>query len=614
MSRINILDTKTANAIKAGEVIDRPQSVVKELLDNAIDSGATHIKIEFSGGGIALIRVTDDGCGMDEEDAQKAFLIHATSKLHKIEDLFDLSTMGFRGEALASIAACSDVTLVTSQEGEDGVKVEYVDGEFKGISKINSARGTIVEVRSLFKNFPARYKFLKKDSTEGMYITGMVEKLAVVNPDISIKLIKDGQQMFTTPGTGSMLDAIYAVYGKETAQSLIEVDTELEGNKVKGFAGRTDFVRGNRGLQCVYVNNRLIHSKTVTAAIDEAYKNAVMKNKYPVCFLCIYPKNGSVDVNVHPQKAEVKFANDSDIFRLVFYGIRNSVFEAGRAGQDFFGSTEEVKPEIKEETGKQLKMDFVKTQVRNPARSEIEPSGTTEDANRLLKVLSGFKPDISSVSEDKPVYVQEPVIADPDVKKDDITLLSNAEFIGIIFTTYIIMQSDEDIFFVDQHAAHERVMYERFMAKKKPGVKVTDTQTLLVPQVIKVSASDYDFISSSLNEFNDNGFEIELLGDREIALRSIPMDSKTKPSQMFSDILVDLKRDVPARSDIWYSLIQTTACKAAVRAGDVITKEQALAIIEQLSHMDDPYHCAHGRPTFFKISKKDFEKNFKRIV
>ena len=270
MGRINVLDTKTANAIKAGEVIERPVSVVKELIDNAIDSGASRITVEFAGGGISLIRVTDDGCGMDREDAEKAFLIHATSKLHSIEDIYSLSTMGFRGEALASIAACSDVTLTTCLKGEkEGTKVVYEDGSLKGVYDNPEMSGTSVEVRNLFKNLPARYKFLKKDSTEGMYITGLIEKLAVIAPEISIKLIKDGATLFTTPGNGSSLDAVYAVYGKETAKALVPVSFKYEGGRIEGFTGLTSFVRGNRGLQVVFVNGRLIHSKTVSAAIRQ---------------------------------------------------------------------------------------------------------------------------------------------------------------------------------------------------------------------------------------------------------------------------------------------------------------------------------------------------------
>ena len=638
MGRINVLDRETCNAIKAGEVIERPVSVVKELVDNSVDSGATHIKIEFTGGGISLIRVTDDGCGMDREDAQKAFLIHATSKLKRIEDIYNLSTMGFRGEALASIAACSDVTLRTATEGGTGTEVIYKDGALVSVNETSDNRGTSVTVENLFKSFPARYKFLKRDATEGMYITSLVEKLAVINPAVSIKLVKDNVLLFTTPGSGSMLDAIYAVYGKETANSMLEVTGSINGYRIEGFTGKTSFTRGNRGLQCIYVNDRLIHSKTVTAAIDEAYKNAVMKNKYPVCFLKIYCPEGTVDVNVHPQKAEVKFADEREIFSLVFRGVRDAVFGNGAAGDDFLGNEEDSSAREPASSGVQLRMDFARTESsatteaprqqshtfsREPSRT---PAGDPAAANRLLEVLSGFKPDISELggtsseaqpdTEQMPVFEQEATIADDDAiaAKTDIDLLAGAEFIGILFTTYIIMQSESDVFFVDQHAAHERVMYEKFMAKKAPGKRVEDRETLLVPQIISVSAADYGFISDNLDRFDENGFEIELLGDREIALRSMPLGSGNKPSVMFEQIMTDLKRDVPAGSDIWYSLIQTTACKAAIKAGDVISREEAISLVMQMTGLEDPYHCAHGRPTFFKISRKDFEKNFRRIV
>ena len=629
MGRINVLDRETCNAIKAGEVIERPVSVVKELVDNSVDSGATHIKIEFAGGGISLIKVTDDGCGMDPDDAEKSFVIHATSKLKKIEDIYNLSTMGFRGEALASIAACSDVTLETATEGGIGTKVEYRDGSLVSVSEIKNSRGTSVTVQNLFKSFPARYKFLKRDATEGMYITSLVEKLAIINPSVSFKLVKDNVLQFTTPGSGSMLDAIYAVYGKETASSMLEVSGSIEGYRIEGFTGKTSFTRGNRGLQCVYVNDRLIGSKTVTAAIDEAYKNAVMKNKYPVCFIKIYCPEGTLDVNVHPQKAEVKFADERTIFSLVFRGVRDAVFGGGMAGEDFLGKTEEgTAKEAETSSGVQMRMDFARTEApaQTPSASSShslrrEPAGDPAAANKLLEVLSGFKPDISEItgesSEAQPAApVVEAVIADDETiaAKTDIDLLAGAEFIGILFTTYIIMQSESDVFFVDQHAAHERVMYERFMAKKAPGKKVEDRETLLVPQIISVSAADYGFISDNLDKFDENGFEIEMLGDREIALRSMPLGSGNKPSVMFEQIMTDLKRDVPAGSDIWYSLIQTTACKAAIKAGDVISKDEAIALVMQMTKLEDPYHCAHGRPTFFKIARKDFEKNFRRIV
>ncbi len=639
MGRINILDTKTANAIKAGEVIERPVSVVKELIDNAIDSGASRIIVEFAGGGISLIRVTDDGCGMDREDAQKAFLIHATSKLHKIEDIYSLSTMGFRGEALASIAACSDVTLTTCLKGgKQGTQVIYEDGSLKGVYDSPESTGTTIEVRNLFKNLPARYKFLKKDSTEGMYITGLIEKLAVIAPEISIKLIKEGVTLFTTPGNGNALDAVYAVYGKETAKALVPVSFKYESGRIEGFTGLTSFVRGNRGLQVVYVNGRLIHSKTVSAAIDEAYKNAVMKNKFPVCFLMIYCEPGTVDVNVHPQKSEVKFSNDSDIFRLVYHGIKDALNKNGEAGMTFSGIAEKVSEEADSAT--QLRFDFSTTNTKaqekpsTPVASHklVQPQGDPAAANRLLKILSDFKPDIDALKEntDEPVPSSETAPAEaekifespaPAIIEDkqenrtltDIDRLASADYVGIIFSTYIILQNEDVCFIVDQHAAHERVLYEEFMVKKKPGA-VPAVEQVLTPQILTLSWEDYSFVEDNLDRFKDNGFELEMLGDRQVAVRTVPLGKAGKQSEVFEAILTDLKREVPSKSDIWYQLIQTTACKAAIRAGDKITEQEAMKLIESLSKLEDPYHCAHGRPTFFTVSKKDYEKNFKRIV
>ncbi len=646
MGRINILDTKTANAIKAGEVIERPVSVVKELIDNAIDSGATRITVEFAGGGISLIRVTDDGCGMDREDAEKAFLIHATSKLHSIEDIYSLSTNGFRGEALASIAACSDVTLTTCLKGEnEGTKVVYEDGSLKGVYDNSACTGTTVEVRNLFKNLPARYKFLKKDSTEGMYITGLIEKIAVIAPEISIKLIKDGSVLFTTPGNGSSLDAVYAVYGKETAKALVPVSFKYEGGRIEGFTGMTSFVRGNRGLQVVYVNGRLIHSKTVSAAIDEAYKNAVMKNKFPICFLMIYCEPGTVDVNVHPQKSEVKFSNDGDIFRLVYHGIKDALNKNGEAGTLFGGIAS--KEEEDTNTGTQLRYDFSASASASKASSKPSSStashklgnsqqGDPAAANKLLQILSDFKPDLEALKEtpDEPkaieekasdevisVFSGEPEAPAPAIIEDvaenrtltDIDRLAAADFVGIIFSTYIILQNEDVCFIVDQHAAHERVLYEEFMVKKKPGVAPAVEQ-VLSPQILTLSWEDYSFVEDKIDRFKENGFELELLGDRQIAVRTVPLGKAGKQSEVFSAILTDLKREVPSKSEIWYQLIQTTACKAAIRAGDKITQQEAMALIEKLSKLEDPYHCAHGRPTFFTVSKKDYEKNFKRIV
>ena len=631
MSVIKILDQDTANAIKAGEVIERPVSVVKELFDNSVDAGADNIKIEIMGGGIELIRVTDNGSGMSEEDAKLAFVLHATSKLTRYEDIFSLSTQGFRGEALASIAACSGkVTLITSVDrAVTGTKIVYEDGSFKSESPASCDSGTVIEIKELFRNVPARYKFLKKDSTEGMYIASVVEKLAVANPHVSVKLIKDGKTVLETPGTGSVRDAVYSVYGSEFCNSLVEISNDYEGYKIRGFAGKTSYVKNNRKMQLVYVNDRPVKSATVSAAIDEAYRNFVMKNKYPVCVLMIYCNNGLVDVNVHPQKAEVKFSSDPDVFRLVYHALRDAITGSGSSGSDFFGQAEEEAAD--EPQGVQMTIPVGRLDrqgdVTPPVSHKLatdyqkkvsEPKADKEDirrSNELLEILSGFKPTFDNVDKTDAIPV-EPGIEAPFENKpsSDIDELVNSEYVGILFLTYIIMQNENSVFFVDQHAAHERVMYEKYLAKFSAGKK-TESEMLLVPQIVNVSASDYMFIADNLDRFTENGFDIELTDGRQIALRAVPMQGrKDNIEGMFTDILTDMKRELPAPGNIWYSLIQTTACKAAIRAGDVISKEEALSLIDSLHKLNDPYHCAHGRPTFFKISKTDFDKNFRRIV
>jgi len=647
MSRINVLDPKTANAIKAGEVIERPVSVVKELVDNSVDACASRVTVEFENGGISLIRVSDDGYGMDVEDAHKCFLIHATSKIRAVEDIYDLSTQGFRGEALASIAACSDISVTTKMaDMKTGIRIEYQDGELYKESEVAADTGTVVSVRNLFANIPARYKFLKRDSTESMYICALVEKLAVINPHISFRLIKDGKQILSTPGNGNMRDAVYAIYGKEFTSSLVELEYEMDGIKLKGFAGKPSYVRGNRSMQYVFVNDRPIKSAAVTAAIDEAYKASVMKHKYPVCILCIYIPAGGVDVNVHPQKAEVKFSDDSTIFRLVLHGIKNAVFsdapmpvpsESSDAAPAAFVSMVHSVPSAPS------------VSASKPASKSLRESYDRSDANatdNLLKILSGFKPDIDSIikeddskaeeSDDSAISVQtetlvptaedseeELPIEFDEIPGTDIEELMNAEFVGFLFSTYIIMQSDTCTFLVDQHAAHERVLFERFGSKKeRMDREDRAVQDLLVPQIIDLSVSDMSFVSDNIERFKQFGFDIDIAGERQIALRSVPvatraedrLKSMSKPQVFFTQVLEDLKREVPSKSNVWVSLIQTTACKAAIKAHDVITKDEALSLISQLHDCIDPYHCAHGRPTFIKIPESDLQKRFKRIV
>ena len=633
MSRIEVLDKKTSNAIKAGEVIERPVSVVKELFDNAVDSGADRITVEFRGGGITLIRVSDNGVGMDREDAKNCFLLHATSKIRSIEDLQSLTSMGFRGEALPSIAACSRVELISKQADQDlGTRVIYDDGEFVSQEECSADNGTVVTVENLFYNTPARYKFLKKDSTEGMYICNLVEKLAIVNPHITVKLIKDGSVILSTPGNGSMIDTIYCIYGKQVSDLLLPVENVYEGIKVTGFTGKPDLVKSNRSMQLFYVNERAVKSSTGSAAVDEAYRNTVMKGKFPVCFLNIYVDPSLVDCNIHPQKVEVKLSNESDLFRAVYHAVKNAL--------------ESTRPVVEEESKDEL-FDLVREQERTITPTQVEYRAPIESpidrqperpafrdlekvskpsqveiraANNILNVLSGI--DIPSTKKE---IVEEPKFAEPVVKtteefekkyNSDIEILLNSKIIGTLFATFIVFQSNDAVYLMDQHAAHERVLYEEFLAKALNQSSENLVDQLLVPDVISLSSADYVFALDKKDEFMKYGFEIEAMGDREIAIRTVPAVKSVniKPSLMFNDLLTELKKELPSGNNDWYLKIATAACKAAIKGHDLITADEIKALLTSMLTLDDPYHCPHGRPTFIKLTESDIDKMFKRIV
>ncbi len=641
MSRINILDKKTSNAIKAGEVIDRPVSVVKELFDNAVDAGADKITVEFESGGIALIRVSDNGIGMDSTDAENAFLIHATSKIKSIDDLSSLTTMGFRGEALPSVAACSKVTLVTKQnDSKTGTKIEYEDGVLVSKSECASDVGTVVTVRDLFYNMPARYKFLKKDSTEGSYICTLVEKLAIVNPHISVRLIKDGQVILNTQGNGEMYDAIYSIFGKSLASNLIAVDNSYEGLRVKGFVSKPDFVRGNRGLQYFFVNERPVKSVSVSSAVDEAYRNYCMKGKFPICFLCIYADPSEIDCNVHPQKIEVKFSDDSNVFRLVYHGIRNAITDLTSSAIGKSAETNELSTSDKflfenlKEAGSGISSfsDVSKSKSYEPiSKTSSSNSGfkvndkptqvEVRAANNLLNILSGVEifenenPSENATESEISLELVSDDKEDSIMPRNDIEELQNSKLIGFVFATYIILQSDRNVFFVDQHAAHERILYEKFLKEKSESKGMISVTQLLIPQIIKLSASDYSFVSDSAEDFRNKGFDIELLDDCEIALRSLPdCVSEKKIADTFSELISSLRKELPKEENAWYAAIATMACRAAIKGHDLINAQEVKSLLEGLSGLNDPYHCPHGRPTYLKFSQTDIEKMFKRIV
>lgn len=630
MSRIKVLDSITANKIKAGEVIERPVSVVKELFDNSVDAGASQIKIEINNGGISLIRVTDNGIGMDSEDARKAFIVHATSKITSLEDIYDLSTQGFRGEALASIATCSKTTLITKTSDSDvGTKVIFEDGKLVSANEVGASSGTSVSVENLFSNTPARYKFLKKDATEGMYILSLVEKLAIINPQVNVRLIKDGKEILSTPGNSNMLDTIYSIYGKQTASELVKLDYEIDGYKIRGYTSSPSLSRGNRALQCFFVNDRIVKSTTITAAVDEAYRNICMKGRFPICFLCIYVPPHMLDVNVHPQKSEVRFTSDSNVFSLVYHGLKDVVTKDEKSPSLMDVISDEADREVAQASIKStysnpistnIKPGYAPTQMKYSS-SSIVPSKPTEETSKacqtMFEILSEIKcEDANKGKEDESAtnaVEPNPVIVQDKQVLSDFEELCEAKFVGIIFDTYIIMQSDSHVFFIDQHAAHERVLYERFL-KTKSQSKDLLVQTLLVPQIISFGISDYEFISENAKGFQAHGFDIELLEDHQIAVRSVPVGVGNNIKELIDIVVAELKRDVPKGNDAWFMSIATAACKAAVKGHDKLNTTEVEALLEQMKELADPYHCPHGRPTFIKNSNRDFEKSFKRIV
>lgn len=663
MSRINVLDAITANQIKAGEVIERPSSIVKELVDNSLDAGATSITVAFDNGGISFIQVTDNGIGMDSEDAEKCFLIHATSKIRSIEDVYSLTTQGFRGEALASIAACADVVLETRQaNSEYGTQIVYNDGKLISSGETACDYGTSVCVSDLFKNIPARYKFLKKDATEGMYITHLIERLSIVNPQVTFKLYKDGKLVLSTPGNGDMLDTIYSVFGKETASNLVKVDYEYEGLRIKGFTGKPSYTKPTRALQTFFVNERNIKNSVLTSSLDEAYRNLVMKGKFPLCFLCIYIPQNLVDVNVHPQKLDVRFNNEGDVFRLVYHGVRNAVLTTNESVEMKLSDSDtpepaKVKSQISFDTSSvnsvlpqqviarkvsqdNSEFDSLFPQNTNSSKSftaterkvESNPDENEIKAyNQLLNTLSDISSNINRVPSESlesaslsmtsdnvnsESSVLNPVFAvDDDRNKSDFDLLLESDFIGFVFNTYIIMQNKSNMFLIDQHAAHERVLYEKFLEQYSKDSALLNKQVLMVPKVLSLGQADLHFVLENQKLFDKYGFEIEQIGDKDVAVRTVPFESRNvEIGKAVEQIIASAKAEVPQGDNQWFSLIATKACKAAIKGNQRIEREEALELLRLMRNLKDPYHCPHGRPTFVKLSQTDLEKEFKRIV
>lgn len=673
---IHVLDQITANAIAAGEVIERPASVVKELIENSLDAGASSIHCQIEQGGIKRIRITDNGIGMSEADAKLAFTRHATSKIEHIEDLDTLSSMGFRGEALASIAAVSKVQLKTRQIGADhGYLIVFEAGKLIKSEKIGCAEGTQIEVSDLFYNVPARYKFLKRDSSEQGYISDLVTRLALSRADVSFRLSNKDKDLIHTPGNNNLLSAIYVVFGRETAESMLEINSQaVNPVKVTGFVSSPQLSRGNRGRQIVFINGRTISSKAVTAAINEASKTWFMKGRFPVLVINLSLPIHLVDVNVHPQKTEVRFWDDQVIFRAVYHALRKAWEEQAYV----------IKGEIKSQKHSQIDL-LAKQTAEDDQKSQQSkiPSGQTEAlkaANDISeKVLQPIKEqdnlqiaDIApgyisgqSQQEDKG-YKQDTCNREPEqavtvnyterlhpyhqakvfiqnhlqeevkgpgeqvdvnnknqIKPSDkiihpeLAYLLDARLIGQVFNTYLLLEQADQFIIIDQHAAHERVLYERLHQqymkhKDQPFPK----QSLLQPLTMTLSPSDLAIVEENAKIFDRLGFEIDLFGEDTILIRTIPNTDKGKMSGVEAvQALIDSMADRSFfQEDKQDELLHTVACKAAVKAHDILSYTEMKQLVADLLCLKNPFHCPHGRPLIIKLSQTDLEKLFKRIV
>jgi len=621
MSVITVLDTQTANSIAAGEVVERPASVVKELVENALDAGASVIHVEIRQGGISSIRVTDNGCGMDETDAQLAFGRHATSKIRSIDDLEQLSTMGFRGEALASIAAVAKVRLETRPIGQvSGTAVEITAGELVALRPAGCPEGTTLVIENLFFNTPARFKFLKKDSSEAAAVADVLERIALARPDVSFRLVSQGNELLHTPGNNDLRSAIFAVFGKEAASSIHQLDYSMAPVQISGYIGTPEAARNSRNQQCIYVNGRLVKSRAVSAAIDEAYATHLMKRKHPLAVLKIDLPTPLVDVNVHPQKMEVRFWDEQAVFRAVYHGIQNALQSGGAIVEStpFSGAVHAPAPAP-------VQMSLPRP-VNEPASAAAgyatDPVAAGPDLSGVVIQDAPARSDLpdqvfAQTMQEKTDHQLEQSQPEPSTvsRPKSISSLHSARLIGQLFATYLVLEHEQDLLLLDQHAAHERILFEQLVARHRARGPAA-VQPLLIPQTIEVSAREQAILLAEQENLLQLGFEFEAFGNQSILLRSLPDSGRfvLRPQAairvLLDTLLSDKLRSEEQIDELYYSM----ACKAAIKAHDKLDVREMEQLLSDLGELEDPYHCPHGRPVIIRISRYELEKQFKRIV
>ncbi len=595
MGNIVLLDDLTINQIAAGEVIERPANVVKELVENSIDAGSTAITIEIKHGGKSLIKIIDNGKGILREDIPNAIERHATSKIKSIEDLEKTYTMGFRGEALASIASISKLTIISKTEQDElGFKVVTEAGDIVETEEVGAKIGTTMIVENLFFNTPVRYKFLKQDATEFKFIKEWVQRVALVNLNISFKLISDGKQVFQSNGNGNIRDLIYVLYGKETSENLIDVDYKEENIHITGVIGNTLMARDSRKDQIVYLNKRNIRNQVLTSSADQAFKGGGTGiGKFGFFILNLEMPADYYDINVHPTKMEVRFKNESEIYRVFYHAIKSAILS-----KDFLGNNEQ---EEKKEDYVQNEFKFLTSHFGRESGVINRVSIKDENDNNGLGI--GEKRTIT-VNEEKTESQdgQELIKREKQRKVDYI-------YKGILFRTYIVVEIGDEIYLIDQHAAHERLLYEKIKANYKSNIK-TNSQMMLVPEVYDLTHKEIEFVKNNIEMFQNIGFDIELFGENSVKINGIPdIDYRVNSKNVFLDTLDEMITNERSTSkDVEERFIATVACKAAVKANMDLTPQEVDNLIQNLLVLKNPYTCPHGRPTTIKFSKDEIAK------
>lgn len=649
MPKIIQLSPHIANLIAAGEVVERPASVVKELLENAVDAGASKITVEIRDGGMTFLRVTDNGCGMSPEDARTAFKRHATSKLRSAEDLAAIGTMGFRGEALAAIASVSRIQLLTKTPGSlSGVSLHLEAGEITEEAEAGCPDGTTILIRDLFFNTPARMKFMKSDTVEGSRVAAAVQLQALAHPEVAIQFLRDGKTVLSAPGTGGLQAAVYCVYGRECAQ-MVEVRSRWENYSLTGFVSKPTDARPSRSLQTFFVNNRPVKSKILVAALEEAYRNQIMVGKFPACVLHLTLPPGAVDVNVHPAKTEVKFLSEKAVFDCVHYGVLGALNQKPDRPQVKFPAQSQPSPSVpayqplpkepsssapgkKEPFFRTMTPEEFKTfstaiqsapqpkkeasaaavsKIERPANMplrefvmlpQVQSDIPAPKASPAPPVRSSADPKPAARPEEAPEEMEQTALKMPEVP--------DWRLVGELYQTYILVEQGAEAFLIDKHAAHERILFEKLKAHQE-GITA---QALLSPIPVRLNPAALGELLANQDMLDELGFEVEEFGENTLLLRQIPMDLKPEDAQdaleaLSSDLLSGRREQKDTVRD---TLLHTVACKAAIKAGWHSDEKELLAVAKAVMEREDLKYCPHGRPICIALSKKHLEKQFKR--